>query len=200
MKRVIVLLTVTVLLSFWLVDMDKMRVKMINDVVPPSGKELLTFAFDPDPKDTQPLNRYLRYYKVTDQILAKSPNPAAMLGYCYYYLGDIPRSIRYFKKAIRINPRFFWFYYNLGVIYMQQGKNTEAAAYFEKALACSAEETLMMINASRIYHELNEEAAQMGYNTEKSLIDGYARANEMLMICKFNLGGLVPGRYHVQIF
>ena len=55
----------------------------------------------------------------------------AMIALCEYYLGKIKEPIELFKKALKIEPRHFWFNYNLGVIYFQLGDYETALAYFK---------------------------------------------------------------------
>src|SRR5258708_6545940 len=50
----------------------------------------------------------------------------AMLGFCYERLGQESQAIVSYKQAIAFNPEYFWPYYNLGVIFYDQGRYSQA--------------------------------------------------------------------------
>ncbi|MBI4308898.1 MAG: tetratricopeptide repeat protein [Candidatus Omnitrophica bacterium] len=199
-SRTIILFVAAFLLSHWLVDTERMKVKTINRVVPASMREMIEFSLSPKGKNPAVLKKYLLYFKTVAKILPRSAVAQAMVGYCHYYLGDVPKAQEFFNKAIKITPNFFWFHYDLGVIYFRQGLYPQAAQALEKAIACPPQETMVYLNMSKIYKGLDSEAAQLGYNTEKGLAEGYRNANEMLMLHRYHLSGSIKKDYWVQIF
>jgi len=82
------------------------------------------------------------------------PDSYAMLGYCYYYLGDIDKAEYYYKKAISLNPVFVWFYHNLGVIYFHRGEYKRAADILQKAIETSPQINMKVISSSRIFTQI----------------------------------------------
>ena len=199
-SRAIVLYLIAFGLFHWLVDLDRMKIKLINRVVPASTEDLVLFSLNPASKDPAILDKYLLYFKTTVKVLDKSAAAHGLLAYCEYYRGNKNKAIGEFRKAIAINPEFFWFQYDLGVIYFLQGDFKNAQEVLGKAVNSRPEGTFIFINVSRIYKDLNNYAAEAGYNTEDSLRDGYHNAREMLMLCEYHLGGLIQRNYKVQIF
>ena len=186
-KRTIILILAAILLSNWLVDLDRMKLKTLNRVVPASMEDLVAFDRNPHGPTTIALENYILYFKTAASVLTSSSAAHAMLGYAYYYSGDFKRAAVFYRKAIKLTPEFFWFQHDLGAIYLKQGRYKEAAEVLEKALACRPEDALIFLNVSKIYRELNRYASDFGYDTEKGLLDGYRNAHEMLMICYVHL-------------
>jgi len=54
-----------------------------------------------------------------------------MIGICDYYLGHTGDALKYFHKALQIEPRHFWLKYNLGLVYFQRGEYSAALKYLE---------------------------------------------------------------------
>ena len=46
--------------------------------------------------------------------------------------GNYDKAIKYYKKAIELNPNFISSYHNLGVSYFNKGKHKEAKKYFKE--------------------------------------------------------------------
>ena len=199
-RRTLVLFVAAGLLSWGLVDLDKMKVKMINRVVPESNRDLVAFSLNPTASDTTRLQKYLLYFKTVVKILPDSAAAHALLGYCYYYTGDVPRARDHLRRASEINPQFFWYLYDLGVSYYRQGLYQQAMPFLEKAMACHPEETLLLIRVSKIYKELDAYAVELGYNTEQGLKEGYHHVYELLLLCRYNMGGAMQQQYQVKIF
>lgn len=159
---------------------------MLNRVVPDSMEELVVFAKAPQGRPTEFLKKYLLFFKTTTQLVSNSSAAWGMMGYCYVFLGDLTRAEKHYRKAVKIEPGFFWFHYNLGVIYYNQGRFDEATRWLQKAINCRAEDALIFINSSKIYHELNRHASDTGYETESGMVGGYQEAHDMLAKAYFN--------------
>ena len=187
-RRTIILFLAAYLLSNWLINFDVMKLKSLNRVVPESMEDLVAFSLNPDSAKAGNLQKYIPFFKTAIESLSnKSAAARSMLGYCYFYLGDTQKAIKQYEEARGINPKFFWTYYNLGVIQFKQGKYAEAAVILEKALMCEPAETLMFINVSKIYKDLNYYAANQGYDTEKGLRNTYRDVHELLAKCYYHL-------------
>ena len=61
----------------------------------------------------------------------KKSEPLNNLGNLYFESNKHQKAIVCYKKAIKINPKFFASYYNLGVIYKNIGKFEEAKKYLK---------------------------------------------------------------------
>lgn len=103
-------------------------------------------------KDPHRLMEYAHYFQRVTEFLPQRAEAWSLAGYCFYYLGEIPKAIVSYQKAVEMQPFFFWHPYNLGVIYFKTSRFEEAAAAFQKALRSDAVKTLVVIQASpRIY-------------------------------------------------
>ena len=186
-KRAIVLIAAVAILSHFLVNMDRMRMKTINNVVPgaPLG-ELTAFSKNPSIGPNPVLEQYVLYFRTLANLLPKFSVAYGMAGYCYYYLGDTDKAISAYRQAIRFNPQFFWFYYNLGLIYYQQGKYDQAAGIFKKAIATHPDDAMLFMNTARIYIDLTKDALKSDHAI-KQLLAGYRNAYELLVLCDIHL-------------
>lgn len=79
--------------------------------------------------------KYEKYARLAQQQLEKDPDNAKILytlGVHYYCRSEIPKAIRYFYRAAKLN---FWMAYNdLGVIFLRKGNALRAKECFLKAL------------------------------------------------------------------
>ena len=62
-------------------------------------------------------------------------------------------AIRFFKKAIAINPNDLESYVNIGLLYSKEGNTKEAISYYEKAIAIDADFTKAHYNLGTVYAE-----------------------------------------------
>jgi tetratricopeptide (TPR) repeat protein len=106
--------------------------------------------------DLRHLKVYEVYFqKVNDQFKGSLPDVNGMVGYCAYYRGDLKKSVESYQKALSINPHFFWYYYNLAVIYFQQKNYKDSQAMIDQALKLDLRETLFSImSSSKVYMPL----------------------------------------------
>jgi hypothetical protein len=57
------------------------------------------------------------------------------LGCDYYFQGDIHEAIRYYREAIKANPRFAWPHYNLAIALEDLGRPKEALYHYYRAVS-----------------------------------------------------------------
>lgn len=67
----------------------------------------------------------------------------------YKELGELDKAIGLLKKAIEINPSFYWAYNDLGVIYLKQGKTDQALDEFEKVIRLNPHSFIFHVNMGR---------------------------------------------------
>lgn len=197
--RTWVLLAAGLLIAWHCVDMDKMKIKMLNRVVPASMEDIVLFSLDPSHPEPN-WEKYLGYFKTASKILPQLGAARGMMGYCYYHMGNLPEAARQYERAVNLNPQFFWWHYNLGIIYAQQGKYAEAESAMKKAFECSPSDSIMYINSAKIYRELNKHADELKYNTEEGLRKGYRSVSQILVMFRFHLPQLITRDYRIQIF
>ncbi len=112
-----------------------------------------SFKFLYPKADINYLKLYETYFSRVGKVFSnRLPEILGLQGYCSYQRGDFNKAEQYYKKAILINPRFFWYYYNLGVIYFQQQKYPQALETFQLALNQDLQDTLITIfSSSKVY-------------------------------------------------
>lgn len=76
----------------------------------------------------------------------------AMIALCDYYLGKNKEATDLFKKALKIEPRHFWFNYNLAVIYFQSGDYETALFYLKDLFSLNTEK--LEVSMSLDYYDL----------------------------------------------
>lgn len=72
----------------------------------------------------------IRYYERLHALIPGNAEVNGILGFCYYwYSKDVPKAIRCLEAARKGNPYYFWYPYNLGMIYFENRD-------YQKAIAC----------------------------------------------------------------
>jgi superkiller protein 3 len=75
-----------------------------------------------------------------------------LMGFCLFHLGEQDRAVDAYKKSIEINPDFFWFHYNLGVLYFKKGQYDEARESLNRALEQEPTDVMDVIyDSKRLY-------------------------------------------------
>lgn len=96
--------------------------------------------------------RHKNYYEKLVQYMPYRSEAQGLLGFCFYYLGQETKAIEAYQKAIELNPHFFWFYYNLGVIYSKSDQHALAMEYFQKAAQTKPQVALAFIRSSKMIY------------------------------------------------
>ena len=88
-----------------------------------------TFRYIQDP-DSNRQKIYQTYFDAVYKTLgsAERPEILGLLGYCAYQRHDLAKAEAYYLKAREAIPDFFWYSYNLGIIYLKQQRFDEAEA------------------------------------------------------------------------
>lgn len=108
--------------------------------------------------DPGALNEFRKYFQLVVDSVPEQADSYGMLGYCQYYLGQKQKAIDAYTSAIRINPLFMGYYYNLGVIYFNQGNYPQAAVLLQKALSSPLQLTVQsLLLSTRVYALLLQE-------------------------------------------
>ncbi|MBF0618908.1 MAG: tetratricopeptide repeat protein, partial [Candidatus Omnitrophica bacterium] len=151
------LLFLVALLSWQvLVRSTVLKAKAINQMLP-QIPDIEMFADHPAQMGREKLVELAGYYKMVQTLLAadpEAPAPCGAAAYAYYYLGRPATAIAYYKKAIDQNPYFFWFYYDLGLIYYHQKNYTLAAEAFLNAVQVPEERSLMFMRLTKVYKDI----------------------------------------------
>ena len=119
------------------------------------------------------LNKWRRYFEQVTRLMPGMADAWGMLGFCYFHLGQQDKAVETIKKAIAINPNFWGFYYNLGVIYLQQNNFEQAAENFQKALSTAPQLNALFIKSSKIYSDIIRQSKHQDIDLGQRLEDGY---------------------------
>ena len=88
--------------------------------------------------------------------LGENPIEYNSMGWFYYYLGDMPNAIYYFKKSIKEDPDYQFSYISLGYIYDEQKNYKTALQYLEKARKIDDTNPDLLNNLGVLYYHLNK--------------------------------------------
>ena len=135
------------------------RSQAVDDVLNesrPSGNYVYEFSYGFKQFDEDEFRRAAGYYKILISSGPPVPLVYANLGFCYFYLHDIPKAVDVYSKAIALDPNIYAFYFDLGYMTMLEGKYTIAAQLFQKSrilLPGSREEFLKKFHISPKYFD-----------------------------------------------
>lgn len=190
-KKVRAVLPKQISLSDFRVDPDEVqsraRTKTLNQLMP-SFDYLAEFEKGRRGLNEKRLHQYARYYKKVVEYLPGRAGAYSMLGFCYYHLGENEKAILSYKKAIALNPHFFWSQYNLAVIFFKSGRYEKSLKAVQEAVAIRPGPTLLFIRSSKIYQDIFRES---GYSTEllqEKLKAGYRDGRLLLGLSRYYLG------------
>ncbi len=183
--RAWVLCVVALLIFYFGTDLYLMKVKAINHVVPQSMVTQANFMTKPRFNDTTSLEQATKYYKTIVKMVPNSWSDWAFLGYAFFFQGDLERAKFCFHRAAFNEKDFFWFSYNLGVVYLHQGQYELAEKTFTRALSVSFPKTLSLMHAYKSYNMLLPEVLNKGYDVEQGLLSAVQNARALLVTSHF---------------
>lgn len=85
---------------------------------------------------------YLDFYVQGAELFPEKFEMHYMKGVCLLWAGNIPEAEKAFKESLERNPFFFYTYYNLGLLYAQNGQHPTALKLFTIAQSIPPEPTL----------------------------------------------------------
>ena len=128
---------------------------ILNRVMPRSFGYIFKAFKEKRAVDPRQIKPFLYYYEKVVQYRPQRVDALGMSGFCYYWLGDRARAKARYQDASRKFPAFFWFSYNLGLLYWMDGQYAQARAAFAQALRADPAVTMAFIGRSkRIYGPL----------------------------------------------
>ncbi len=131
------------------------------------------------------LDAYKRYYQRVVEYMPGVPEAWGLLGYVYHFDPDhLADAIDSYQKAIYLNPHFFWFYHNIGLLYYGQGNYEKAAGAFESALQQDFGVSSKFIASSRyVYKQVLSEYFKFSKTTlQDQFQKGYNNSIIMLLL------------------
>lgn len=107
------------------------------------------------PVDPNKIRCFADYYEHLIEVFPEIREAYGVLGYCYHYLNDDPKAIKFLKLAVQNNPDYFWNYYDLSVIYISESRYQEALEWMQKALKVDPKNSFKrMISSPWVYEPL----------------------------------------------
>lgn len=139
------------------------------------------------------LNDSLRYYDMIGSYVPGIAEPQYMAGLCHALLGDVPAALAAQEKAAILEPRFFWGWYNLGILYYRQGEFAKSSQSFRKALTVPPQAAVKIMTGSMIYEEVIRGMGPAQSIAATHLQQGYRNAALMLEASVKRLRGQPAG-------
>lgn len=187
--RVFILYLAVFLLSLCFVDykMFAIRVKVatLNRFRPTSFKELTQVNRELSKAE---LIKYRTYYLGLVNLMENKPGAHGILAFCYHRLGQDKKAIESYKKAIGMFQHYFWFNYNLGLIYYEMGNYKLASDSFKQALNVAVNDNLMFITTSKTYYQVLVETDLTKEDLINNLKAGYNQCAILLLKTYDDLG------------
>ncbi len=168
-------------------DKAKMRVGMmsIQSFKPESFEFFFEFIQNKEESKSDRLGQYVPYYKRIVEYYPYVPGGYEILGFCYYYLDKKEEAREVYQQAIKHHPDFFWPYYNLGVMYFQEGRYKESTAMLRKAMSFNPAEILKKMYMSRAYGEILRHASKFNYAVDQSLKESYQNSYKLMALSAY---------------
>jgi tetratricopeptide (TPR) repeat protein len=151
----------------------------------PSFDYLTAVITDPTKKiDSQHLHGYSGYVDYYEQIILTFPSMAegyALLGFLAHTEGKSTAAIALFSKAKELDPYFFWYSYNLGLLHLKNHHYDAAITTWSAATQLPPEATLKQIRASKIYQQILL-TPHFEYNPTARLQQSYLDVYQLLQV------------------
>jgi len=180
--RFITLIFLFILLFRWLSNPLQMVSKSLNQMMPASFSCLNNYNSSEGHCTREELNGFVKYFTQVVKRFPRQPDGYGLLAFCYYHLNAIDKSKEFYLKALSLNSHFFWYHFNLGIIYLKEGDYQRAEEYFNRSLEVDANLTSQYIFNSIIYRPLKENIQELEDFIQKKLFVGYSYAKSLSKI------------------
>lgn len=114
------------------------------------------------PYDQKLIEDYYFYYMEVSRFFTTYPEPHAMLGYLSYQQGKIQDAIRFYERALAMDPEFMNFSLNLGLILLKQGRYAQALPLFNQTMGSTINKNFSNISSSPIYFPFYDSMDTLG--------------------------------------
>ena len=133
---------------------QKLRLSRINKFIPSEAvlKEAAAKIEQGQPVDDDIASGLLRYYEQVSKSYPQLADAWGMRGYWYYQKAQAAQAVSAYQQAAQLAPGFFWFHYNLGVLFLKQDNPQQALGHIDAALQANPSASLNFIfNSAHIY-------------------------------------------------
>ena len=128
------------------------QMSALNYLRPDPPNYFWKITFEHAPIDQDQIRYYADYFKQFPQVFSSGIGDSyGILGFCNIHLHKKEEAMRLLRKAIDEDPYYFWYYYNVASLYIDQKKYAEAAVVLEKGLSLNPLTTLKVVTASKFY-------------------------------------------------
>ena len=150
--------------------LNKVQRQTLNRIKPESFMLMKEHMESSTPAAVKNIDDYIFYYtKAAQYIHPPSGDIYGVLGYCYAVSGRWDLAKENFEKAYRLDPHYFWYPYNLGILALRDQDAKKAMDYFEYARTMNKERTtLTTLGSLQMYMPLT-------FNKEEDLVLWLAR-------------------------
>lgn len=195
LTRTIVLYLACFFLIWRILDYQQIRdnaiLQTMSRLTPPMDY-FAEFVDKKDHYDTFKLMNCINYHQeVAHYFVYQKAEAFGMLGFCYERLGRQPQAVASYRKAIELNPDYFWPYYNLGVISYNQAKYSQAKDYFYQGLQLEPVRTIVLLSRSKVYNDVNLSRFQGPTDYFQGLKQGRTEAYILMMDSLYKTGAYI---------
>ena len=150
--------------------LNKVQRQTLNRIKPESFMLMKEHMESSTPAAVKNIDDYIFYYtKAAQYIHPPSGDIYGVLGYCYAVSGRWDLAQENFEKAYHLDPNYFWYPYNLGILALRDQDAKKAMDYFEYARTMNKERTtLTTLGSLQMYMPLT-------FNKEEDLVLWLAR-------------------------
>ncbi|MBF0483281.1 MAG: tetratricopeptide repeat protein [Candidatus Omnitrophica bacterium] len=128
---------------------------------------------------------YWRYY-LTVERFTDSSDSSLILGYLAFCNNDISTARKYYTRAVKQDPQFFYTYFNLAEFFYTQAKYDLAFEYFQKALAMDKFYSFKRLLGSKIYIQILSGEGKSSAELKTRLEERYLLSYERMIQCYIN--------------
>ena len=150
----------------------------------PNNIDLLVLSEKEKTLTSDQLHAYNNYLEYISYYMPSRSDAYGLRGLLHYHMNKSSIAIKYYHKAIQLNPYFFWYYYNLSIIYYEEGEYKKSALLLSQALKLPPVSTLRsIIQSQKVYviiHKLYT-GERTGIMLENELKQGYKDAKILLL-------------------
>ena len=155
--RAVTFYILTAVLSLWIVNYNQ----VLDNAIPatmsrlmPSFEYFVDVLENNEKFDRKKLEDYEQYFENAVRFMPLNAEGHGLLGFCYYHLEKEKKAIVSYRQAMKKNRYFFWYPYNLGFIYFENGRYKKAVEVFEPAINIPPDRTLVTVRANKIFRPI----------------------------------------------
>lgn len=128
------------------------------------------------------------YYQKAADLYPENATVHYFLGFCEYYMENHDVARAQFERSVELDPYFFWAYYDLAVIYYQQGDFYKCVKSLTQAISLRKEIGLTIMRQDFLYQQIWRYVANPSQVLGSNLDQGQKDAMLLLSICFVKAG------------